>query len=157
MYRLILAGILVPLFAGTSVAQGSATNASRTLDVGTIVRVTTDTGRVVGQLATPLKTDSAARVILFPCSTCALVQFPANAVRSLDVQAGSSRASHIGLGALIGTAAGAATGALLGKPGEYTGKGTDAALFGVLGALIGAGVGAVLPVAYHWVGVLPGR
>lgn len=153
MHRVLLVCIMVSLFAGTSVAQGSAPGPGRTLDVGTIVRVTTDTGQVIGQLAAPLKTDSAARVILFPCSSCAPMQYPANAVRGLDIQTGSSRGSHIGLGALIGAAAGAATGALLGKPGEYTGKGTDAALFGVLGVLIGAGVGALLPVHYSWLRV----
>ena len=154
MHRVLLVGIMMPLFAGTSAAQASAANARRTLDVGTIVRVTTDTGQVIGQLAAPLKTDTAARVILFPCSSCAPMQYPANAVRGLDVQTGSSRGSHIGLGVLIGGAAGAATGALLGQPGEYTGKGTDAALFGVLGVIIGVGVGALLPVHYSWLRVL---
>lgn len=163
MYRVLLVGIMVPLFAGTSAAQGSAANASRTLDVGTIVRVTTDTGQVIGQLAAPLKTDSAARVILFPCSTCALAQYPANAVRSLDVQTGSSRASHIGLGAVIGAGVGAAAGALVGSNGKWFGgssgsaTGPEAAAGGVLGLLVGTAIGAVLPVGYRWVRVLPAQ
>ncbi len=162
MYKVLLVSIMVPLFAGTSVAQGSATTPSRNLDVGTIVRVTTDTGQVVGQLAARLNTDSAARVILFPCSTCALAQYPANAVRSLDVQAGSSRATHIGLGAVIGAGVGAVAGAMAGSNSKWFGgsgsaTGPDAVAAGVLGLLIGTAIGAVLPVGYHWVRILPAQ
>ncbi len=157
MCRVILVTVMLALIARTSVAQGATPNASRTLDAGSIVRVTTDSGELVGQLAAPLKTDRAARVILFPCSTCAPTQYLPRSIRSLDVQTGSSRGTHIGLGALIGVAVGAATGALLSKPTEWGGQGLGASVYGVMGLVVGTGVGVVLPVHHGWLRVWPAQ
>lgn len=162
MFRLLLVGIVLAVFTGTSAAQSPTTDSVRTLDIGTIVRVTTDTNQVTGQLAVPLNPDSASRVILFPCSRCALAQYPMNGVRILEVQTGSSRSTHVGLGALIGGGVGAAAGALVGAnsriapdAGPGSAAGPSAVIFGVLGALVGTATGAFLPVRYHWVRLIP--
>lgn len=164
MLRVLLVASMMAVFAGPSPAQSPTSSAVRTLDVGTIVRLTTDTNRVVGQLAAPLNPDSASRVELFPCPRCPLGQYPVNGIRILEVQTGSSRSTHVALGVLIGGGVGAAAGALAGSnakifPGANPGSGTGpfAVVYGVLGALVGTAIGAFLPVRYHWVRILPAR
>ena len=164
MLRVLLAGIITVVFTGISAAQSPTTIAVRTLDAGTIVRITTDSNQVVGQLAVSLNPDSASRVVLFPCARCALAQYPVSGVRTLDVQTDSSRSTHVALGALIGAGVGAAAGALAGSntrivpesnPGSAAGP--SAVIYGVLGALTGTAIGAFLPVRYHWLRILPAR
>ena len=164
MLRVLLAAIITAVFTGISAAQSPTTNVVRTLDAGTTVRITTDSNQVVGQLAASLNPDSASRVVLFPCARCALAQYSVSGVRTLDVQTGSSRRTHVALGALIGGGLGAAVGALAGSntrifPGANPGSGTGpyAVVYGVLGALVGTGIGAFLPVRYHWLRILPAR
>ena len=163
MLRIRFASMMLAICGGTSAAQ-SPTLPARTLDVGAIVRLSTDSGHIVGQLATPLNTGRATLVNLFPCSRCAIAQYPISDVRTLDLREGSSRGTHVGLGFLVGAGIGGAVGALAGSntgivPDAKRGSaaGPDAVLLGAAGAIIGIVGGALLPVRYHWLRVLPAR
>ena len=101
MPRIRFVCTILAISAGTSAAQ-TPTLPARTLDVGAIVRLSTDSSHIVDQLATPFNTGRATLVNLFPCSRCAIAQYPISDVRTLDLREGSSRGTHVGLGFVIG-------------------------------------------------------
>ncbi len=158
VYILATAGL-----APAGLAQGGGTKPGRILNSGTVVRATTDTNQVTGELVASFRLNDTGGMFIIPCSSCAVAQYPVAAIRRLDMRVSSSRASHIGVGALIGTGIGGAVGAILGGTAKIEGSSLGApaavlggAILGAMGGILGAAVGAVLP-TNHWEQVLPPR
>ena len=162
LYVTLIACVLATAaLASAALEQGARTAPGRILDSGTVVRATTDTNQITGELAAPFRLNDAARIFIIPCSSCAVVQYPVSKMQRMDMEVSSSRASHIGLGALIGAGVGGVVGALLGANTKIEGTplGAPAAMIagaalGVGGGILGAVVGAILPTS-HWERVLP--
>ncbi|MDQ2890042.1 MAG: hypothetical protein M3R65_05740 [Gemmatimonadota bacterium] len=153
----VAAGALLTLAGRTSAAQSSTADTARTVDAGTVVRIVTDTNQFDGRLGSMLIPARDSLLFLSSCSRCHVSQYPLASVRSLNMRVGASRATHVGLGFLIGAGIGAAAGAVegasltiegapIGAPGAVAGG----VIIGALGGILGAVVGAILPVNYRW-------
>ena len=153
----LLVGAIAAIACSTPASAQGSGDSLRILQTGTVMRVTADTGQTTGELAQPFRPADRTPIVLIPCGHCTPVTYAQPSITNLEIRAGTSRGTHVGIGLLSGLAIGAAAGAVLGGTTEIegsklgaTGAFVGGSILGVAGGIIGAIVGAVLPVHYHW-------